>query len=295
MSRKSKEVTITVATSGSPAMSAQGATDKARMHLTPAEFGQQLNVLAQEVKDLVKMARRVGALRSGQTLKLENGDSFGAKELNSLVSEHTRTLRQLKKNYTARGTRKPRSNVTKAGAERKKGDGFAKGSFLRPELLAFLQNANFGGVLGPAGGQPVRDVIAPLLKAGLLSRSLLTVLFTIYQFVNKLRFEDADGKKFFSAGPDMNKYLGPYLSQLEAADRAKSDAEMVDKKGHAKLRFDRNRFVYNRLQSIVQPGLFSKDELDQDRLEYIENPQVKQALQDAQTALSATLKAWNPQ
>ena len=293
MSRKTKEVTITPATSTTPAMSAQGGTDKARMHLTPAEFGQQLNILAQEAKDLVKMARRVGALRSGQSLKLANGESFGAKELNGLVSRHTRTLRQLKKNYTARGTRKPRSNVTKAGVARKKGDGFAKGSFLRPELLAFLQNANFGGVLGPAGGQSVREVIAPLLQAGLLSRSLLTVLFTIYEFVNGLRFEQ-DGKKFFSAGPDMQKFLGPYLSQLEAADRAKTDAEMVDKKGNPKLRFDRNRFVYNRLQSIVQPGLFSKGELDQQRLDYIENAQVKQALQDAQTALSATLKAWNP-
>jgi hypothetical protein len=293
MSRKSREVTITAATSTTAAMSAQGGTDKARMHLTPAEFGQQLNLLAQEAKDLVKIARRVGALRSGQSLKLSNGETFGAKELNALTSRYTRTLRQLKKNYSARGTRKPRSNVTKAGALRKKGDGFAKGSFLRPELLAFIQNANFGGVLGPAGGQSVREVLQQLLQAGLLSRSLLTVIFTIYEFANGLRFEQ-DGKKFFAAGPDMNKYLGPYLSQLEAADRARSDADMVDKKGNAKMRFDRNRFVYNRLQSIVQPGLFRKEELDQARLDYIENPQVKQALQDAQTALSATLKAWNP-
>ena len=294
MSSKSKELAFNQASATSAAMTHGEGTDKVRMHLSPAEFGQQLNVLAAEVKDLVKMARKVGALKSGQTLELSNGETFGAKELNNLVSQHVRTLRQLKKNYTARGTRRPRSDVTKAGVPRRKGEGFAKGSFMKPELVEFIRHANFGTVGGPAGGgQNVRDVLAPLLEASLLSRSLLTVLFTIYEFANRLRTE-VDGKKFFSAGPEMNKYLGPYLTQLEAEDRAKTDAEMVDKKGTVKPRFDRNRFVYNRLQSIVKPGLYTTDELDAEHLAAIESPQIKQALKDAQEVLSSTLKKWNP-
>ena len=292
MSRKSKPIAFTLASADSPAMST-GVDDKERQHLTPSEFGQQLSVLANETKELVKIARKVGALKSGQQLQLSTGAMIGAKELNKMVTEHNKTLKQLKKNYTARGSRKKRSALTKAGAVRKTGDGFGKGSFLRPELLAFVSNANFGAVNGPAGGTPVRDVIAPLLESGLLSRSILTVLFTIYEFANGLRFE-RDGKKYFQAGPQMSQYLGSYLSQLEAADRAKSDAEMLDKNDKPKPRFDRNQFVYNRLQSIAQPGLVATDELDAERRAYIENPQVKSTLKDIQETLSKTLKQWNP-
>ena len=97
------------------------------------------------------MARKVGAAKAGH-YELADGTSFGAKELNALVSRHNKTLKQLKKNYTARGSRKKRSPLTKSGAVRKTGDGFKKGSYLRPELVAFLQNANFGSVNGPTGG-----------------------------------------------------------------------------------------------------------------------------------------------
>ena len=290
MSRKSKQSTITAATHEAAALSMHGATDKERLNLTPAEFRQQLALHTAEVKDLVRMALKVGALKSGQHLKLSNGQTFGRKELNALVSQHNRTLRQLTKNYTARGTRKRR--VTQPG--RRQGEGFAKGSFLQEDLINFLKNANFGTVNGPSGGgQAVRDVIAPLLEKGLLSRSLLTVLLTIYEFANGLRTV-VDGKKYFSAGPEMERYLGAYLAQLEASDRAKTDADLVDKKGKMKPRFDRRRFVYNRLQSIANPGIFEADQLTEQHRAYLEDAGVKQALQDAQSVLSATLKQWNP-
>ena len=293
MSRKSKALTITPATPTTPAMSSQGATEKERMHLSPAEFGQQLSLLARDAKDLVKMARKVGHLKPGQSLKLSNGETMGVKELNALVTRHGKTLKQLKKNYTARGSRKKRSAVTKSGALRKAGEGFTKGSFLTPELLAFVQNANFAGVSGPKGGTPIREVLAPLLEAGLLSRSILTVLLTIYEFANGLRTE-VNGKKYFRAGPEMERYLAPYLSALENADRAKSDAQMTDAKGNLKPRFSRNQFVYNRLQSIANQGLIPTDDLDAERKNYIENQQVKDLLKQVQDVLSGALAAWNP-
>lgn len=287
MSRKSKEVTFTLATATSPAMS-EGETEKQQLHLSPAEFGQQLSALSKQTKDLVKIALKVGALKSGQHLVLSNGEKMGRKELNNLVSRHNKTLKQLKKNYGARGTRKKRDTSTRPRA-----DGFAKGSFLKQPLLDFIQNANFGGVNGPQGGQDIREVLAPLVENALLSRSILTILFTIYEFSNGLRFEQ-DGKKYFKAGPEMVRHLGPYLSQLEASDRALSDEQLLDAKGNMKPRFDRNRFVYNRLQSIVKPGLFATNDLDDDRKAYIDNQQVKDTLKDVQAVLSRALKLWNP-
>lgn len=287
--RRKREVTIIAATADTPAMSRTGETDKERMHLTPAEFGQQLSLLSADVKSLVKVARKVGALKPGQKLKLADGQEMGAKELNALVTRHTKTLKTLKKNYTARGTRKKRA----VDPSKTRNNEFSKGSFLRQPLLDFVSTANFGGVNGPSGGQNIRDVLRPLLEAGLLSRAILTILFTIYEFANGLRTE-VNGKKYFSAGPDMERHLGPYLTALENADRAKTEAQLMDKKGNVKPRFDRNRFVYNRLQSIVQPGLFPTSELDADRVAYLDNPQVKKMLADTETVLSGALKAWNP-
>ena len=291
MSRKSSQINFTPATEDSPAMSATGSNENEMKHLSTQEFGQQLSLFAADVKHLVKMGRKVGALKTGKSLTLPNGEKFGVKELNALVSRHNKALKQLKKNYVARGKRKRRT--AKPGKERKAGEGFTKGSFLRDPLIDFLRTANLGGTRGPQGGESLNEVIEGLLDAGLLSRSILTVLFTIYEFANGLRFED-DGKKYFRAGPDMVKFLGPYLSTLEATDRAKTDEEMLDKKGNPKPRFDRNKFVYNRLQSIGNPGIVPKDELDEAQVDYLENPQVKQRLKDVQDIVSSALKAWNP-
>ena len=92
MSEK-KQVNITFATATSPALSENGETEKERQNLTVQEFAAQLKASGQEVRDLVKIARRVGALKSGQHLTI-NGEEFGAKQLNTLVSTHIRTLRQ---------------------------------------------------------------------------------------------------------------------------------------------------------------------------------------------------------
>jgi hypothetical protein len=286
-----KEVKIQFATATTPAMSMVGATDKERMHLTPAEFAVQLKATSQEVKDLVKIARKVGALKSGSQLQLADGSLMGAKELNTLVSSHIKTLKQLKKNYVARGSKKKRSPTTKDGTLRKVGDGFGQPSFLSPELVAFLRTANFGNV--PGTNTPLRDVLEPVLQYGILSRAIMTPLLTIYEFANGLRFEQ-DGKKFFRAGPEMVTNLGPYLTALEASDRAKTDAQLVDKNGKKKLRFDRNKFVYNRLQSIVNPGFRSQASLSEDEKAYVANDQIKATLAQIQQVVSAAKEVAHP-
>lgn len=200
MSKSSKrsEVKIEFATPTTPAMSENGATPKERMNLTPQEFSAQLKASGQEVRDLVKLARKVGSLKSGQQLRLANGELFGAKELNLATSTHIKTLKQLKKNYTARGTKKKR--VPRVGA--KSGKGFGTPSFLEPALVEFLRSADLGFV--PGTKQKLQEVLEPVLQYGILSRAIMTPLLTIYEFHNGLRFEQ-DGKKFFRAGPAMGK------------------------------------------------------------------------------------------
>ena len=268
MSKAKKEVKITFATATTPAMSLTGETEKERMHLSPAEFTAQIKRYSQEVKDLVKMGRALGKVKSGKVTI--DGQSFGAKELNKLVSQHIKSLRQLKKNYAARGSKKKRSALTKEGQPRKTGDGFAKGSFLEAPLVGFLRSANFG-----VSNAEIHAVIDPLLDQGVLSRAILTPLLTTYMFVNGLRFVE-DGKKFFKTNAALNAALGAYLSAEEASDTG------LSKSGKARMRFNRNKFVYNRLQSIVNPGIRTKDTLSADELAYLENGQVVDTLAAAQ-------------
>lgn len=289
MSRQRKEVNITLATTTTPALSEVGKDDKERLHLTPAEFAHQLKVLGDETRDLVKVARKVGALKSGEHYRMPNGETVGTRELNAMVTAHNRKLKQLKKNYVARSKRKSKVGQVKAG---RKGEGFGKASFLAQPLIDFLRSANFGNVAGTS--TPLRDVLAPALEYGILSRAILTPLLTIYEFVNGHRFE-VDGKKFFRAGPEMERFLGPYLTALEAEDRAKSDADLVDKKGNTKPRFSRKQFVFNRLQSLVTPGLVPNATLSDEQKRYVEDQGIKDMLAEIQSAVSRTLKQVNPE
>ena len=275
--RAKKEIKITYATESTPAMSLTGETEKEKLHLSPAEFGAQLSAHAAEFKRLVKMGRDLGKAKGGKVTI--DGKTFGAKELNKLVSREVKALKQLKKNYTARGSRKKRSKLTKKGQVRKTGDGFGKGSFLEPPLIAFLKAANFG-----AQNAQIHAAIDPLLDQGVLSRAILTPLMTTYMFANGLRFEE-NGKKYFRTNDQLNSMLGPYIGAEESGDTG------VSKSGKPRMRFSRNKFVYNRLQSIVNPGIKSKDALSAEELAYVSNPAIVQALAAAQAVATAANKA----
>lgn len=274
------------------AMSATG-QDKQRLHLDPKEFREELSELAQEVKDLVRIARKVG--KSGK-IRIEGGEEIGAKQLNAMVSDHNRRLRNLNRNYLARGRKKRGVATTRKRA----GAGFDNPVFLRPELVNFLRTANFGTA---ANSESISALLAPFLEQGVLSRSVLTPLMVIYVFRNNLRMteqgRDKQGKDkeriFFRAGPAMEQTLGPWLAALEAKDRAKTDAQLVDKKGNPKPRFDRNKFIYSRLQSVVNQGIIPKSQLSEQQLAYVELPAVKSGLASLQQIVSATREQVNPE
>lgn len=281
--KEKKEYNVTMPTDKLPAM-IEGETEQDQMNLSPAEFKFVLRQLAKDYKQLVGMARKIGEKPDG--IELDDGTHFGAKELNALVSRQNKALKNLGKNYQAHGKKKKRAQT----GEPRKGDGFAKGSFLRPELVEFLRNANFGN---DSEGRPLKETLEPLLKQSMLSRAILTPLLTIYMFVNGHRFMEG-GKVYFRAGPEMVKYLGAYLTALEQGDKNLSDDERRSSNGQVKPRFDRNKFVYNRLQSIVNPGIIPARDLDQQHLDYVERPEVKTALAKAQGIVSQAKVQANP-
>ena len=284
MSKSKNPILFTLATEESPALTT-GSTTKEQMHLSPAEFGQQLSVIANHNKELIKMARKVG---SGQ-VTLDNGKPFGVKELNALVTRNNRALKQLKKNYSARGTRRKRAGA----AARKPGDGFGHGSFINETLRDFLATADFGTVDGTPNGTPVRDVIAPLLEQNYLSRSLMTILWVIYGYTANLRFVE-DKKKFYRASADMNRFLGDYMTAAEQEDAAASAASLLDKNGNPKPRFNRNKFIFNRWQTISNPGFIPKEDLSQEHVDFLNTDDAKNLLQSVTKQLSRTRAIWSP-
>lgn len=271
------------------ALSATG-TDKQRLHLDPKEFRMELGELAKEVKALVHIARKVG---KNNKIVVKGGEEVGPKQLNAMVADHNRRLKQLSKNYSARGRRKRGVASTRV---RREGAGFDAPVFLRQPLIDFLRAADFG--LTP-DGQRVNDVLAPFLESGILNRSTLTPLIVIYSHTKLRDVEqgvDKNGKAkekiFYHVDPVMQKYLGPYVAELVAADKAKTGAQMVDKKGNTKLRFDPKRFGYARFQSIVNPGVYKKEELTPEQAAFLEVPankaSLEQSLKGLQEVLSAT-------
>ena len=73
-----------------------------------------------------------------------------------------------------------------------------------------------------------------------------------------------DGKKYFRASPEMELYLNKYLEELELKERG---TERFDLIGRPKLAFSRHKFVFNRLQSIVNPGFLPQTELTKPELQ----------------------------
>jgi hypothetical protein len=285
--KREKKVNVSLPTAETAAMKNEvpkGGEEADRLNLDPREFEHVLAELARGYKDLVALARKIG---TSEGFELQNGEKLGARELNALVSEQSKKLKSLKKNYTAHGKKKKRVQTGNQG----KGKGFAKGSFLRPEFEQFLMNANFGN---DADGRALRETLAPLLKDHILSRGILTPLLTIYMIVNGLRYKDDNGKVKYRVGPEMEKYLGAYFDDLEKKDRALSDEDMRDKNGRPKPRFDRNGFVYNRIQSIVSHGVIPSEDLTDDHRAYLASPEVEGKLERAQAVVSAALARANP-
>jgi hypothetical protein len=99
--------------------------------------------------------------------------------------------------------------------------------FIVPEFVNFLLKADFGNY----NGIPLNYILHPVLENHILSFSSATRLFTLH-LIKNLFIEN--GKKFFKVSSEMNLYLDSYLTELE-------------KKGD----FDKNKFQYNKISSII--------------------------------------------
>ena len=139
--------------------------------------------------------------------------------------------------------------------------GFDMPSFIRPELRNFFMFADFGVI--PNTEVPVNYILWPIVQKGIMSRALTTKLLILHM-LPKHRFVDVDGKKYFRASPEMELYLNNYLEELELKERG---TERFDKVGRPKLSFSRHKFLFNRLQSIVNPGFLPQTELTKPKLQ----------------------------
>ena len=123
--------------------------------------------------------------------------------------------------------------------------------FISPELINFYLFADFGKI--PGTELPINYLLLPLLERGVMSRSLATPLMTMHIMKNSFT---ENGKKFFKATPDMELYLGTYMDELEQKEQGRPDK--FDAIGRLLLPFSRNKFVFNRLHSIMSPGFSSQ-------------------------------------
>lgn len=170
------------------------------------------------------------------------------------------------------------SSPTKEGTEQQQnteircGAGFDAPVFIKDELVNFLREAFLVNQTSEENKEQTQEKknLSQLLDMKIVSRSLLTPMFITYMYEHNNRFEenyeDKEGKNksriFFKVDDLMNKYFHEGLTLLEEKDAAKTESELIDMKGNVKLRFNRNRFLYSRLQSIVNlyiiPGLQQK-------------------------------------
>jgi len=120
---------------------------------------------------------------------------------------------------------------------------FDKPSFIKSEFADFLLNTNFDITYNNI---PINFIFYNILKRKIFSYSLANILVNIY--LAKYKFVENDGKTYYKVGPEMNKYLDSYLTELE------------NKNIDEKRSFNRNKFQFNKISSIIY-SLFIKKSL----------------------------------
>lgn len=225
-----------------------------RHRLSTKQFGKQLNLLADETKLLKKLSLEVG--KRGK-VEGEDGRTVTRKGLTDLLNAHNRKLRSLKTNYTQQGRKKKRIGG-------KKTKGLSAGVFIDQPLKDFFMKADYGPKT-----KEVRATIKPLLEQNMLSRAIVTPLLTMWYKQNSYKVPETNAKgkavekTYIKADATMKKFLGPYLKETG---------------------IDKDKFVYAKLQTIVNPGIFKKAQLDE---EYIEAAKAAQPeLDDVQAKIS---------
>ena len=119
----------------------------------------------------------------------------------------------------------------------KKLENYGRLGFINEIFSRFLQNADFGFI----GKVPVIVLITPLLKLGILSRSMALKLLIIYLYHHELNFTINDVDYF-----KVDKYLDEYLNFLN-------------------LNFNRNKLSKYNLKTIAEKSFIRKDDVNQER------------------------------
>lgn len=107
--------------------------------------------------------------------------------------------------------------------------GLLKPVILNFNLTNFLLNADFKNF-----NFEIHEVIDPLLKKSIFNKAGLIILFLIYLKLNNLIIREG-GKIFYTIDEQMNKYLNPYLTELE----------------NKIVNFNRYKIPFNRILSVI--------------------------------------------
>jgi len=278
MSKAKREVGIVFATDTTPAhVIGSDHTKKPGQNIDPADFKLQLDAINQEIKDIVKLALKVGSVKPGQRLRIKGVD-FGRRDVNALTSIVNKRVRQLKKNYVARNLRVKKK---RAPSDNK---GLSAPAFVTEELKNFLLNANFGK---DAKGKAISSHFAEVLENNMFNRTLLTSLASRYSKasgVREVQVDENDKESIhFHADPVMEEYLGPYLEFLETNEQ--DPANQVTKSGEPRAPFDRADFAHNRFASIFSQGFVGKDDLPAEYVALAKAPESQAALDRIQAVL----------
>jgi len=129
---------------------------------------------------------------------------------------------------------------------------FDKPIFLDSHMIKFLLNADFEKY-----NSKIHEAIDPLIKNGIFNRIGLTLIYSIYSIIKKLKFIEGN-KKFYRTDEFINEYLEPYLIDLEK-EKIKDIRNKEGKISHLE-RFNRNKFSLFRLGVLFQKGIIPSSE-----------------------------------
>ena len=137
--------------------------------------------------------------------------------------------------------------------------------FLKPEIINFVRNADFGNIIGT--NIPLNFLLEPLLQRKILNRQILSILFGKY--ILQYRYQ-IDNKNYYKVGPEMNQYLSLYLDEVEKRDK---EINRIDR-----LIFDRNKFAYYKLQSIINQGIILSSSLSIEERKQLQDKNINNLL-----------------
>lgn len=288
--------------------------DQSSWDITPKQFKDKLIHLTQELKRLLKLNESLSSLGPGDHLVFPDGTNIGRREFRSIQAQYVQQLTELGRYFT-QAKKKPKK-VKRVNRH----SGFDNAAFMTENFRLFFMNAELGpayvaqiddhGQVTFVQGERLHNYLDLFLKHGITSQALLTPLFIIYVTVNKL--QDLEHKSILHATPLMMKYLSSTFEALALADQEKHNKNQVlldqlisisapqdqieaAQKEVNKLIFQPEKFMYNRLMSIVAHNRIPKTSITPEQIQQLKDSQLLQRLTEEQQIVSSTLAYYRNQ